>query len=103
MHKERNFQEDPRYRQANKEALIGIAIFILNIIWWYVFAYGLGSGPPEDYSYICGFPAWFFWSVIVNYVIFSFLIWGAVSFFFKDMPLETKDKEVEKHNCQEEN
>ena len=81
-------REDPRYAQANKEALIAIGLFVLNIIWWFAFAYGLGSGSPKEYTYIMGFPAWFFWSVIGGYVVFSILTWVMVRFFYKDMPLD---------------
>ena len=81
-------REDPRYAQANKEALLAIGLFVLNVIWWFAFAYGLGSGSPTEYSYIMGFPAWFFWSVIGGYVVFSFLTWVMVKFFYKDMPLD---------------
>lgn len=82
------FKEDPRYKQANKEALMAIGLFVLNIIWWFVFAYGLGTGSPQEYSYVLGFPAWFFWSVIGGYVVFSFLTWIMVKYFYKDMPLD---------------
>ena len=81
-------REDPRYAQANKEALLAMGLFALNIIWWFAFAYGLGSGSPKEYSYIMGFPAWFFWSVIAGYVVFSILTWVMVTFFYKDMPLD---------------
>lgn len=85
---EQKFRDDPRYAQANKEALLAIALFFLNIIWWFAFAYGLGSGPPKEYNWVMGFPAWFFWSVIGGYVVFSFLTWVMVRFFYKDMPLD---------------
>ena len=49
-----------RYRIANREALMGIGLVIVNFAIWYGFAYGLGSGDPEKYTYVLGFPAWFF-------------------------------------------
>jgi len=81
------FRDDPRYKQANKEALLAIGLFFLNVIWWFVFAYGLGSGPPSEYSYVMGFPAWFFWSCIGGFVVFSVLTWVMVTYFYVDMPL----------------
>ena len=70
-------REDPRYAQANKEALIAIGLFVLNIIWWFAFAYGLGSGSPKEYTYIMGFPAWFFWSVIGG-ILCSYMGYGKI-------------------------
>lgn len=90
--KEDNFKVDPRYKQAAKEAWIGIGVFLLNIAWWFAFAFGLGTGPPEKYTYIFGFPAWFFGSVIGSFVVFSLVIFLVVKYIYKDMPL---DEEVE--------
>lgn len=82
------FKEDKRYRQANKEALITVALFILNFIWWYGFAYGLGSKPVEEYTYVLGLPAWFFYSCVLGFIVFSFAAWFVVKYFFKDIPLD---------------
>ena len=87
---EKGFTEDPRYRIATKEALLTIFLFILNFLWWFFFAYGLGSRPPEEYTYILGFPAWFFWSVIVGFILFSVLVYLMVRFLFTDLPLEAR-------------
>ena len=84
------FQQDPRYKQTSKEALVGVGILVLNILWWYVFAYGLGSRPPEEYTYVLGFPAWFFYSCIVGYIVFSIIVYFAVKYLFKDMALDTE-------------
>ena len=85
--KDQEFTEDPRYRIAAKEAWMAIFLFLLNFAWWFAFAYGLGSQPPQEYSYIFGFPAWFFWSVIVGTIVFSVLAYVMVRFFYTDMPL----------------
>jgi uncharacterized membrane protein YhdT len=29
------FKEDERYKQANREALVTLVLFLLNFIWWY--------------------------------------------------------------------
>ncbi|MDD2206368.1 MAG: YhdT family protein [Aminobacterium sp.] len=83
-----------RYNQANKEALISLALYGVFFAWWYGTAYGLGSGDPSSYTYVFGMPSWFFYSCIVGYIGISFLVWGVVRLFFKDISLEeSPDKE----------
>ncbi|QTX33030.1 YhdT family protein [Aminithiophilus ramosus] len=77
-----------RFRQADREALYALALALLNFLWWYATAYGLGSGPVETYRYIAGFPAWFFLSAIVGFLLFSFLAAAMVKLLFRDMPLD---------------
>lgn len=84
------FREDPRYKQANKEALLGVGLFILNFIWWFAFGYGLGGKPPEQYTYVLGLPSWFFWSCVAGFVVFWILAHLMVTLFFKDIPLDEK-------------
>lgn len=87
------FMEDPRYKQCNREAMYGVVLGAINVIIWLIGGYGLGSGPVENYSYILGFPTWFFVSCIVNAVV------GIVGTIFivktkmKDMPLEPMTRE----------
>lgn len=89
----KEFKEDPRFKQCNKETLVIIILLALNIIWWYAFAYGLGSRSPSEYQFIMGLPAWFFWSCVVGYVVFSLAVFFAVKLFFKDIPLSDADSE----------
>lgn len=92
------FIEDPRYKQCNKEALIGLALGILNLIWWFGWGYGLGSKPVSEYTYILGFPSWFFMSCIVGSILFSVLTVIMVNKLFKNMSLEAlTDEEIEKY------
>ncbi|HJV18075.1 MAG TPA: YhdT family protein [Bacillales bacterium] len=79
---------DKRFKIAHREALIGVILVINNFIWWYGFAYGLGSEKVEKYTYIFGLPAWFFYSCIVGFVVMVILIIVVVKFFFKDIPFE---------------
>lgn len=91
------FVEDPRYKQCNREALMGVGLGLLNLIWWYAWGYGLGSGPPENYRYILGFPAWFFMSCIAGAVLFTGLTILMVSRYYKEMPLGKITKEEAAH------
>lgn len=89
--KESEFREDPRYRIAAKEAWMSIGLFLLNFCWWYAFAFGMGSQEPQNYSYVLGFPAWFFWSVIAGTAVFSLLAFLMVQYYFTDMPLGAEE------------
>ncbi len=82
---------DWRYRVSNKEAVMGTVLAVLNFIWWYAFAYGLGGRPVKEYTYILGFPAWFFYSCVVGFVVFTVLVWIMVKFFFTEVPFETDE------------
>lgn len=81
-----------RYRIANREALMGIGLVIINFAIWYGFAYGLGSGDPEKYTYVLGFPAWFFYSCIAGTVFMIILIYFVIKFFFKEVDFEEEEE-----------
>ncbi|SDC30895.1 Uncharacterized membrane protein YhdT [Pelagirhabdus alkalitolerans] len=85
-------QQDYRFKIAHREALIGVGLALFNFVWWFGFAYGLGSQDVSDYQYVFGFPAWFFYSAIVGVVIMAVLVFIVVKFFFVDVPF---DEEVE--------
>ena len=92
LKEDKGFPGDPRFRVAKKEALIGIGLVLFNFLWWYGFAYGLGSGSPEEYTYILGFPAWFFFSCIGGLIVMSILIVFVVKKFFQEVPFDEEDK-----------
>jgi len=77
-----------RFAQANKEALLALTLYAAYFIWWYACAYGMGSGDPAGYTYVFGFPAWFFYSCIAGFPLLTVAVWLLVRFGFKDMPLE---------------
>lgn len=96
--KEYKIIEDPRYRQCNKEAIMGLVLGIFNLIWWFAWGYGLGSKPINEYTYILGFPAWFFMSCIVGGILFSILTVFMINKLFKNMSLEgLTQEEVEEY------
>ena len=96
--KKYKIEEDPRYKQCNREALMGLGLGILNLIWWFGWGYGLGSVPLYEYNYILGFPAWFFMSCVVGAIIFSILTILMINYLFKDMSLDgLTSEEVEKY------
>jgi uncharacterized membrane protein YhdT len=92
--KSREGQQDKRFKIAHREALIGIILVLINFIWWYGFAYGLGSAKVEQYSYIFGLPAWFFYSCILGFIVMIILVTFTVKFLFKDVSFEEEEGEV---------
>jgi uncharacterized membrane protein YhdT len=85
---------DKRFKIAHREALIGVILVIINFIWWYGFAYGLGSEKVENYTYVFGLPAWFFYSCIVGFILMVILVTIVVKFLFKDIPFEDEEGDI---------
>ncbi len=76
---------------ANREALIGVGLALFNFIWWFGFAYGLGSKDPSEYSFVFGLPAWFFYSCVLGFIVMVVLIIIIVNKFFVDVPIEDEE------------
>lgn len=91
-----NKKSDSRFKVANREALIGVGLVIFNFIWWYGFAYGLGSKDPAEYTYIFGLPTWFFYSCVLGFIVMSILVTIIVKLWFVDIPLDDEEEEAEK-------
>lgn len=89
--------KDKRYKIAHREALIGIALVMINFAIWFGFAYGLGSGNPKDYTYVFGFPAWFFYSCIAGTIFMIVLLIVVIKLFFKNVSFDTDEKEDGDH------
>nr|WP_233569761.1 YhdT family protein [Falsibacillus albus] len=85
-------KKDWRFHIAHKEAIIGVILVIINFIWWYGFAYGLGSKDVSEYHYIFGLPAWFFYSCVVGFIVMVVLVVFAVKAFFKDVPFDDEEE-----------
>lgn len=77
-----------RFAQSDREALVTLGLYAAYFLWWYLFAYGLGGGDPAEYSYVLGFPTWFFYSCVLGCPLFGILVWIVVRLFFRDMPLD---------------
>ena len=88
-----NIVQDKRFKIAHREALIGVILVIVNFAIWFGFAYGLGSGDPTEYTYIFGFPAWFFYSCIAGTVFMVILLIIVIKLFFKDVPFDDKEEQ----------
>lgn len=86
-------QNDYRFKIANREALIGVGLVVFNFMWWFSFAYGLGSKDPKDYSYVFGLPAWFFYSCVVGFIVMSTLVTVIVSKWFVEVPFDDEERE----------
>ena len=83
------------FKQADREAYITLGLYVFFFLRWTLFAFGLGSGDPEEYSYIWGLPAWFFFSCVAGYPVVTFILWIVVRKFFSDIPLDDLGKEDE--------
>ena len=86
--KHRIDEKDPRFKIAHREAWIGVILVIINFCWWFGFAYGMGSVSVENYTYILGLPAWFFYSCVGGFILMVILVVLAVKFLFKEVSFE---------------
>jgi len=86
------FGRSIRFSVAKKEAFLSLTLALAYFFWWYLTAYSFGSGPVRRYSYIMGFPTWFFLSCIVGFVLFSLLAFLMVKVFFREITLEEGDE-----------
>lgn len=85
---------DKRFKIAHREAIIGVILVIINFLWWYGFGYGLGSRAVEQYGYVFGLPAWFFYSCILGSIVIIALVILAVKFLFNEVPFEDEEGDI---------
>jgi uncharacterized membrane protein YhdT len=78
---------------ANREAWIGVGLVIFNFVWWFAFAYGFGSKDPQDYTYVLGLPAWFFYSCVLGFIVMAILVTIVVKKFFVAIPFDEEMEE----------
>lgn len=86
-------KKDQRFKIANREAFIGVGLVIFNFVWWFAFAYGLGSKDPSEYTYIFGLPDWFFYSCVLGLVVMIILVTFVVKTFFIDVSFDDEGDE----------
>lgn len=82
-------------KQINKEALVTILCYLGYFLWWYYFAYIYPPKNVQDYNYILGLPDWFFYSCILGFILFNFIVIVVIKFFFKNVNLDTEEVENE--------
>ncbi len=70
-------------KQIKKEVGSTFLLYFAYFLWSIVTAYGLGSGDVEEYTYIMGFPAWFFFSCILGYPLCCFAVYLLIKKIFK--------------------
>jgi uncharacterized membrane protein YhdT len=85
---ETDFEHDPRYAVANREALVGAGYWLgftvlISAIAWLIGAHKKAS----ELTFVLGFPAWFFWSCLVATGLLSLVPAFLVKRYFTDMPL----------------
>jgi uncharacterized membrane protein YhdT len=98
-----DFEEDPRYRIAQRESLLCIGYFVTFCGLSILIAWMLGSRDPSEVSFIAGFPDWFFWSAIALTVVFSTAVpYLMVKFGFTDLDLEPRPGQFNDDHTQEE-
>ena len=85
-------KQERRFSIAHKEALIGCVLTVINFVLWFGFAYGLGSKPPEEYTYILGIPAWIFFSLISVTLFMFILVFFVVKFMLTEVSLEDEEE-----------
>ncbi|XKM14034.1 DUF997 family protein [Orbaceae bacterium ac157xtp] len=76
---------DKRYLQANKEALLSLALTFVYLILWVVCGYCLKDEPT-----VLGFPTWFGIACIFVPIGFIILCYLVVRYQFKDIPLDNQ-------------
>lgn len=85
---ETDFEEDPRYAVANREALWGLSYWVLFTLVVSLTAWLLGGGRSADeLTFVLGFPRWFFWSCLVATTALAVLPALLVRRFFTEVPL----------------
>jgi uncharacterized membrane protein YhdT len=92
MDREERFEEDPRYRQCNREAWISAGVFVVSFIVIGVVSLLVGyNRPADEIRLIAGFPGWFFYGVVVGGVLIALLPIPVVMLFFKEMSIQADE------------
>lgn len=62
--KEYGIKEDLRFKQSRREIKRIMYLIAFEFIWVYSFGYFGTKIEPNNYTYILGFPTWFFWAFL---------------------------------------
>jgi hypothetical protein len=83
---------DPVFKNASREARVALLLFGAVFAW--VIGYGAWRGyGGREVSFVCGFPDWIFWGVVVPWVVsLGAAIWFGLSF-MKDDDLGPEKRE----------
>jgi hypothetical protein len=81
--------ENPLLRSARREALVSLAAWLSALLYTVGYCYLHGYRRPlEDLHFVCGFPDWIFWGVVVPWGFwFAFSVWYAF-WFMQDTPMD---------------
>ena len=95
--KEYGIKKDPRFHSIGKEAVAVMVYWVLYGVWAFAFGYLGTLTPPEEYTYIMGFPTWYFWAFLGTAILFP-IIGVILSLKMKDISLEAHLTEEEAKN-----
>ena len=93
-HADYDFEEDPRYRIAQRESLLCIGYFIAFCGLSITVAWLMGTRDASEITFVAGFPDWFFWSVIALTAVFATVVpYLMVKLGFTDIDLEPRPRD----------
>lgn len=88
-----DFEEDPRYRVSQREALLCLGYWVFYTLCSVTVAWLLGSRDISEIGFILGFPDWFFWSAIAVTAVFVTVVpYLMVKLGFTDIDLEPRPR-----------
>lgn len=83
---------DALYRSAKRELIVSTSVWFTALVWSVGFSYRYGYHlKPGELTYVCGFPFWIFYGVVVPWGLCT-VISGAIAFgFMQDADLGATD------------
>jgi Protein of unknown function (DUF997) len=80
--------ESPLLRGARREALVVLAWWLTTLVFTVGYCYRYGYGRTlDDLTFVCGFPDWVFWGIVVPWVACFLFSTAFALFFMQDTPL----------------
>lgn len=86
---------DKKYKQSNYEAWLTLVVYVFYSIWWWFFAYGIGDDDALTYTYVMGFPLWFFYGCLIGFLVLCCVLWFIIHQFFKEVSLNVPFQAVD--------